>query len=37
MLPAKGWPPNMPVTTMTGSKTARATTTEMATQIINFL
>ncbi len=37
MLPARGWPPNMPVTTMTGSKTARTTTAEMAIQIITFL
>jgi hypothetical protein len=36
MLPAKGWPPNMPVTT-TGSTTARITTAAMPIQIINFL
>jgi hypothetical protein len=37
ILPAKGWPPNMPVTMITGSKTARITTVIMPIHIINFL
>ena len=36
-VPARGSPPNMPVTTMTGSRTAKMTTTAMTTQVNTFL
>jgi hypothetical protein len=37
MVPAWGFPPNIPVTTMTGSKIAKSTSAAMALQINSFL